>query len=539
MSENKGIRNFKIINIIYIATLILLGVRLFFLQVKPTEMVLGETNNNQIEYTSQIEYKILDSNNIEMIAHKEKYVLVVDAKPFKLNNYEETLEDLLALNFIMQSEKKDFNYTDIMKEYGKFYYIITKESYNKIQKLQNVKGIYTYIYDEYDFDEAWKVENMVANIDRDAKALGEFEKYIMDVTKDNLQATASFVMDEKSIFQDNNEYESQDSNNKNIKLTINSIWSDEIRKVLMDDKYDFLDNIGVVLLEANTGKIRAMVQKNESAANINLAIGQLGYEPGSIFKTLTEAIALDLGKINLSDSYTCEGIICKKSHGTLTVDEALQVSCNDVFAKVGMEASYEELLKYTTNLGLYSKVLGIGGENREEAVGVMPTPKDGVSNFSIGQCVTVTPLQIAGAINAITNDGVYVKPILIDSIVDNNGDTIEETVVEERTVFSSTTAKLVQGSMYNVIWSGSGFEAKVEGINQGGKTGTSTGVGGSTNHGWFAGYFEMDGKMYTLVVLAPNIDDADEDGRELGGGNTGAPIYREVINSLLNLKTDN
>ena len=90
-----------------------------------------------------------------------------------------------------------------------------------------------------------------------------------------------------------------------------------------------------------------------------------------------------------------------------------------------------------------------------------------------------------------------------------------------------------QNSMTNVIWKGTGYEAKVEGITQGGKTGTSTGEGGKTNHGWFAGYFEMKGVKYTLVVIAPNIGDTHPDGRELGGGNTGAPIYRQIINTLM------
>ena len=162
--------------------------------------------------------------------------------------------------------------------------------------------------------------------------------------------------------------------------------------------------------------------KDESKANVNLGIGTIGYEPGSIFKVLTEAIGLDLGKISSSSVFTCEGKICTKlgeqyAHGDLTVDEALQVSCNDIFAKVGELSGYENMIEYTEKLGLYQKILGLSGENKEEAAGVKATYEDGVSNFSIGQCVTVTPLQIAGAINAVVNDGVYIKPTIIDSII--------------------------------------------------------------------------------------------------------------------------
>ena len=96
-------------------------------------------------------------------------------------------------------------------------------------------------------------------------------------------------------------------------------------------EYSFLDNIGVVVSEAENGKIRAIVQKDESQANINLGIEQLGYEPGSIFKVVTETIALDEGLITPTDKYLCTGEICTKNgknyaHGLLSVEDALKVS---------------------------------------------------------------------------------------------------------------------------------------------------------------------------------------------------------------------
>ncbi len=93
--------------------------------------------------------------------------MVLDTKPFKLNNYEETLQDLLALNFIMKSEDESFNFSDIMQQSGKIYYNITKETYDKINKLNDIKGIYTYVYDELDLKESWRVENIIASIDKD------------------------------------------------------------------------------------------------------------------------------------------------------------------------------------------------------------------------------------------------------------------------------------------------------------------------------------------------------------------------------------
>lgn len=530
-------RRIIFILIIYVSVLMLLSVRLYYLQVQPSTQVQGELQNHQIETLSELNYRILDTNGKDLLNYKKKYVLVIDSRPFKLNNYEETLEDLLALNFIMKSEDTNFNYSDIIALNGKTYYDeITEETYNKIKKLNNIKGIYLYVYDMVDSSEGWRIENFIANIREDNIVEGSFQHQILDIVGENEYPSISFNLDQKANYTES--ILNYGENNKNLKLTINKEWEEKIRDILLDDSYSFLENIGVVLLESETGKIKAMVQKDESKANVNLGIGTIGYEPGSIFKVLTEAIGLDLGKISSSSVFTCEGKICTKlgeqyAHGDLTVDEALQVSCNDIFAKVGELSGYENMIEYTEKLGLYQKILGLSGENKEEAAGVKATYEDGVSNFSIGQCVTVTPLQIAGAINAVVNDGVYIKPTIIDSIIDNDDNEVEHIEVEGKRVFSETTAKIVQDSMTNVIWKGTGYEAKVEGITQGGKTGTSTGEGGKTNHGWFAGYFEMDGKKYTLLVVAPNIGDNHPDGRELGGGNTGAPIFRQIINSLI------
>lgn len=518
--------------------LIALSIRLYFLMIYPTILVQGELENHQVEYVSQSNMKIFDCSGSDMMKYNKKYVVVIDTKPFKLNNYEETLEDLLALNFIMKSEDKKFNFTDIMTKTGKIYYKVTDETYNKINSLDNIKGIYTYVYDELDLKERWRVENFIASISDENIQKDSFEEKIASLRKENSMPTIGFNLDEKSIYKSNEI--NYGENNKNIRLTVNKEWSEKIEDILKDEKNSYLDNVGVVLLEADTGRIKAMVQKDESEANINLGIGQIGYEPGSIFKVITEAVALNEGKINLGDTFNCNGKICTNlgkpyAHGPLTVNEALQVSCNDIYASIGELAGYENMLKYTTNLGLYRKVLGLSGENREEAVGVIPKISDGISNFSIGQCITVTPLQIAGAINAIVNDGIYIKPTLIEAIVDNNNNILEEQKEEGHRVFKSTTAKLVQNSMYDVIWKGTGYAAKIDGIIQGGKTGTSTGEGGATTHGWFAGYFELDGKMYTLVVLAPNINGVDSEGKDLGGGNTATPIYKDVVEALLNL----
>lgn len=523
-----------ILNLSYIIFFIALIIRLSFLQLNPSEKVSGEMNNYQLENLSQMNYRIFDINGKDLLDYNKKYVVVLDTKPFMLNNYEETLEDLMALNFIMKSEVGDFNYSDVMKNEGKIYYTVNEETFNKVNKLKNIKGIYTYVYDEIDNKEAWTTSNFLSQINEENVVANSLEFDLYQYIKDNEFPQGKFYMDDGAVY-DKGILSANDKNN-NIKLTIDQSWEKKIREVLKKEEYSFLNNVGVVVSEAESGKIKAMVQKDETQANVNLGIGQLGYEPGSIFKTIVETVALDLGLITPDDVFTCTGEICQKNgkpygHGTLSVEDALKISCNDVFAKVGNLIGYDEIMKYLENMGLFTPVLNLKGENRNEAAGNKPKIEDSMNNISIGQTILVTPIQMAGLYNTIVNDGVYIKPYIVEAIVDNNDNVVKEFKEKEKRIFSETAAKLAQQSLQKVISEGSGFEAKVEDVLVGGKTGTSTGNAG-TNHGWFAGYFEMNNKKYTIVVMAPNIGEKHPDGRELGGGNTGAPIFRDVVNSL-------
>ena len=537
MLRKKDVINEKriiFLNLSFLILLITLIIRLAFLQINPSEKVSGEMNNYQLENLSQMKYRIFDTNGKDLLDYSKKYIIVLDSKPFMLNNYEETLKDLMALNFIMKSEIGDFNYSDVMKSEGKIYYTVSEETFNKVNKLKNIKGIYTYIYDEIDNKEAWTTSNFLANIKEENIVEDSLEFELYQYLKENEYPQGKFYMDDGAVYEKGVLLSS--NKNNNIKLTIDQSWEESIREVLKEEKYSFLKNVGVVVSEAGTGKIKAMVQKDESQANVNLGIGQLGYEPGSIFKTITETVALDLGLISPDDVFSCEGEICQKNgkphgHGSLSVEDALKISCNDVFAKVGNIIGYDEMMKYLENMGLFKTVLNLKGDNRNEAAGSKPSVEDSMNNISIGQTTIVTPIQMAGLYNTIVNDGIYIKPTIVEAIIDNEDNIIKEFKEKETRIFSETAAKLAQNSLQKVISEGSGFEAKVEDVIVGGKTGTSTGNGG-TNHGWFAGYFEMNNKKYTIVVLAPNIGEKHPDGRELGGGNTGAPIFRDIVNIL-------
>ena len=262
MLRKKDVINEKriiFLNLSFLILLITLIIRLAFLQINPSEKVSGEMNNYQLENLSQMKYRIFDTNGKDLLDYSKKYIIVLDSKPFMLNNYEETLKDLMALNFIMKSEIGDFNYSDVMKSEGKIYYTVSEETFNKVNKLKNIKGIYTYIYDEIDNKEAWTTSNFLANIKEENIVEDSLEFELYQYLKDNEYPQGKFYMDdgagyEKGVLLSSNK-------NNNIKLTIYQSWEESIREVLKEEKYSFLKNVGVVVSEAGTGKIKAMVQR--------------------------------------------------------------------------------------------------------------------------------------------------------------------------------------------------------------------------------------------------------------------------------------
>lgn len=512
---------------------ILLCIRLYFLNVHPTERVEANYKNHQTENISESKYMLLDTNGKNLIEYKKVYVLVIDSKPFSLNNYGETLEDLMALNFIMKGENSDFNYTDIMKSQGKIYYTISEETYNKINKLNNLKGIYTFVSDKIDTKQAWAVNSIFSNITDKNIVKGSVQEEIYENIKNNEIPKKNFYLDEKNVYKDEELVVNED--NKNIRLTIDKDFDKKIREVLKNEEYQKYKNVGVSIIESNTGKIKALVQKNESEANINLGIEGIGYEPGSIYKLITYGAALEEGLITSYSTVSCNGKMCNgKAHGTLTINEGLIKSCNDVFGAVGRKVGYESLMGYSEKLGLFNKVIGIEGIGKNETSGIKPKNTDSDNNnlmalISIGQSMNVSPIQMLGAINTFVNDGIYVKPYIIEGILDNDDKVVKEYETKKERIFTQTTSKIVKNGMKEVVLNGTGVNAFVQGVDMGGKTGSSS-SSNNTTHGWFVGYFTIDNIEYTMIVFIPDLVEKKDE--NVGGGNTAAPIFKDIVLKL-------
>lgn len=209
------------------------------------------------------------------------------------------------------------------------------------------------------------------------------------------------------------------------------------------------------------------------------------YEPGSTFKIFTAAAALEEGKVSLDSEFFDPGFIvvddrrikCWKAggHGSQTFTEAVENSCNPVFATLAMRLGKETIYKYIKSFG-FGSVTGIDfpGESPGRLQPISQVKNVELANIGFGQGVAVTPLQMVMGVSAIANGGSLLRPYLVKKIVSPGGKVkLENKRQVVREVISPETARIMRDLMRSVVTNGSGVRAYLEGYRVAGKTGTA------------------------------------------------------------------
>ncbi|MBQ9531467.1 MAG: PASTA domain-containing protein [Eubacterium sp.] len=269
------------------------------------------------------------------------------------------------------------------------------------------------------------------------------------------------------------------------------------------------------------------------------------YVPGSVFKTFMASAALEENVVNLDTTYTCTGAIQVQDyrmkchyhpgHGTQTLTQGLENSCNPFFITIGQKLGVHNYFKYFDAFGFTQKTgIDIPGEAisqyyKENQYGIVE-----LSSASFGQTNSLTPIQVACGISAIANGGTLLKPYIVSEIKDANGNTVKKTQKKEvRRVISEETAQKVRTMMKAVVDEGTGKNGYVAGYRVGGKTGTSTKLGESKEGERtkyivsFAAIAPVDEPRIAMVILM------DEPNEDLGGGALCAPIAAQVIEQAM------
>ena len=269
------------------------------------------------------------------------------------------------------------------------------------------------------------------------------------------------------------------------------------------------------------------------------------YEPGSVFKVITLAAALEEGVATKDMSYTCVGgiqvannyIKCHKheGHGRQNLQMALMNSCNPFFITVGQKLGVEKFCEYFEAFG-FTETTGIdlSGEAVPKAgVTYHTQEKMGISQLSscsFGQTFQISPIQMITAIAAIANGGKLMKPYIVAKQLDEEGNVIKETQpTVKRQVISESTADTVLGMMEAVVSAGTGKNAYVAGFHVAGKTGTSQKIGAANNQ--YVASFSCvapgdDPKVAILIAI-------DEPVGQINGGQIAAPVAATLVEEVM------
>ncbi|MCI3240747.1 peptidoglycan D,D-transpeptidase FtsI family protein [Streptomyces spinosisporus] len=282
---------------------------------------------------------------------------------------------------------------------------------------------------------------------------------------------------------------------------------------------------------------------------LNRALREV-YPPGSTFKVVTAAAALENGLYTSADEntdsplpYIMKGTTTElKNEGNIpcknaTLRVALKVSCNTVFGKIGSDLGNDKMLAEAKKFGFDEEQFTPTRTAASVFSDDMNSSQTALS--SIGQYNTAaTPLQMAMVASAVANDGKLMKPYMVDKLQSSNLDTIAQTDPQEMSQpLSSKNAQILQSMMETVVKEGTGTNAQIPGVTVGGKTGTAQhGVANSKNpYAWFISYAKMpDGSSPVAVATVIEDDNANRD--DISGGGLAAPIAKSVMEAVIKSK---
>lgn len=325
------------------------------------------------------------------------------------------------------------------------------------------------------------------------------------------------------------------------------------------------DGVSVIVMNPKNGELMAMVNYPEFDLNnpftLNEAWADSGegekqdllnrmwrnpcisdtYEPGSTFKIITAAAALEEGVVKLDDPFYCPGykivedrkIRCARTsgHGAETFETGIMNSCNPVFMELGERLGAENFLKYFKQFGLLSKTnIDLPGEaatimHKVENIGPVE-----LATISFGQSFQITPIQLVTTVSSIINGGTRVTPHFGVAVKDENGKTIKTFSYENyENICTQDTSEKMRCLLEKVVSEGTGKNAKIEGFAIGGKTATSQTLPRSEHKyiSSFLGFAPADDPKVLVLVVIHNPQGI------YYGGTIAAPVAREIFENIL------
>ena len=265
------------------------------------------------------------------------------------------------------------------------------------------------------------------------------------------------------------------------------------------------------------------------------------YEPGSTFKLIAAAAAIDSGSATINSTYNCTGSIkvnnyylhCLFTHGKENLKQAVGNSCNPALAKVALDMGGDTFYNYIDLFG-FNDLTGI--DLPGEGLSIVKDPSNmsdvDLATTGYGQGIAITPIQVLCAVNSLGNKGILMKPKIVDKIVDTDGKVVEEIPdTEVRQVISEETAAEMCDIMEYYVSDAGGTTAYIPGYRVGGKTGTANRVANKkysneTNTS-FVAMAPMDDPVISMIVIVYRPRKVQY------GAYTAGPIVKEITEKSL------
>ena len=485
-----------------------------------TSLVLIPNQIKDKEKTAKLLANILKVDYKDMLLHVTKKTSIERVHPEGRRLSNEIADSINSLNlsgvYLLKESKRDYPYNSLLAHTLGFVGIDN----------QGLSGL-ELIYDKY--------------------LTGEYGaiKYFSDAKGQTLSLSQIYEQPQSGM---------------NITLTINFDIQQALERELSNVTNMYLpDAAWGIVMDPNTGEILAMASVptfspqnyqdySMEEINRNLPIW-MTYEPGSTFKIITLAAALEENLIDLDkDHYHDSGgvtvggatIHCWKhgGHGSQTYLEVVENSCNTGFVNIGLKLGKDRLFKYIKNFGFGLKTgIELSGEENGILFNVNKIGDLETATTAFGQGVSVTALQQVTAVSAAVNGGTLYKPYIVKSINDpeTNQVILQNTPTKVRTVIGPKASDKVKYALESVVARGTGHNAYIADYRVGGKTGTAQKVkdGKYMVGNYITSFIGILPANNPEVVVYIAVDNAK--GITQYGGTVAAPIAKEVMKSIIDI----
>ncbi len=575
-------KNIKKLAFVFMAFLIVLIVWIFY-----QHATLGERYKEAAaeQQTKDIEVKakrgtIYDRNGKQLVVSVSADTVVIDPALIRKNGLSEkvasSLSEILEMSYedVYKATQKENSYEILKKR-------ITQEQSKAIKELPDTRGIMleedtrrSYVYGSLG-------GNLLGFTGYDNQGLDGIESVYNSVLAGKSGRKSVAVANGGQELPYAYEKYADSENGQSLVLTIDEKIQQMAEKRLEEaiEKYGVKEEGCIIVMKPDTGEILAMAvtpgydpnepfeiydegmkaeieslpeeEKNNGKSKAqyaqwrNKAISDT-YEPGSVFKIITAAAALEEGVVNEHSRFNCPGsmyvggwnINCWRyynPHGIQDLKDGLANSCNCVFMTLGLNLGGETFRKYVKAFGFEEKT-GVNLSGESEPITREKYNEVDLATASFGQNINVTPLQMITAVSAVVNGGELLKPMIVKEYRDAEGNVtkqFEKTVV--RRVISKETSEILKDYLEGVVANGTGSGAKISGQRVGGKTGTSEKQPRDGRKiASFCGFTPAnDPEVIVLVMLDEPTPGVGEGNINAGGGQIAAPTAGLIIDDIL------